>query len=85
MKIDLGYTYTNQSSADIEIDDKHYLAWCREQYLHTDTHPKGKSDEELLKDEETIVEYLNYDPQFLSELIGWGETDTIAFDIDINE
>jgi len=75
MKLDIGYTHTTQSSADIKIDDAHYLTWCRE-------HGKKAADEFLLTHEETILEYLNYDDRFLSELIGWGESDTIAHDID---
>lgn len=77
MKLDVGYTHSTQSAADITIDDADYLAWCRGQYLTNDS-----TEDELLKDEETIIDYLNYDKQFLSGLIGWGETDTIAFDID---
>jgi len=77
MKLDVGYTHSTQSSADIEVDDAHYLEWCREFGRKTAT------DEFLLTHEETILEYLNYDPQFLSDLIGWGEQGVEAFDLDI--
>lgn len=78
MKIDVGYSHSIQSDSPITINDKHYLAWCREQLLNG-------TDEFLLTHEETIIEYLNYDPQFLSELIGWGESDTIAHNIDFKD
>jgi len=79
MKLDIGYTHTTQSSADIKIDDAHYLAWCREHRGHL---TKNLTDEFLLTHDRAILDYLNYDPQFLSELIGWGEQDVEAHDID---
>ena len=74
MKISVDYTHSLQSSADITIDEADYLAWCKGQYL------KG-TDDFLLTSEHFILEYLNWDPQFLSELIGWGEADNHATNI----
>lgn len=81
MKIDVGYTHTEQNYSEITIDDADYLSWCRE-FLRL---PESQSDERLLKNEGYIIRYLNYDTQFLNELIGWGQQNTIAFDIDFEE